>query len=125
MVAILDTKTQSVEWSTLEGFPTYHDVTYPQFLKMFTPESEDRYQVRLVSTKEADKFYEHPYSGRVEPYYAFENEAETVTPGPTARQEKQDFRSLLDRYLETRPLEGDYESVDIRKVADLILHEKD
>jgi hypothetical protein len=102
VVAIFNTETAKVRWVDLAGFPAHKTVDLDTFQRDFDPASEDRYRVRLASNKEADAFYLHPHSGRVEAEYAFE--ADALRPADAEPTKKpQDFDSQVKRYVEAKP----------------------
>lgn len=82
-VAIVDTDTLKVEWVPMEGFPVYRVVNFEEWSKLVTKDHEDRYQVILASSEEAEAFYQHPLMAQAEPVYNFqmseEQKAEIAT----------------------------------------------
>jgi len=60
-----------LDWITLGGFPEYRHVSYTEFVAKFDPDSEDRYDVKIQSPAEAELFYQHPYSARVQVEYDY------------------------------------------------------
>lgn len=100
-VAVLDTKTLSVKWLPLTGFPVHRRGSLKEFEAQFDPASEDRWKVELRNHADSERFYAMPESVRYEAVYAYDTQDSVQN-----RDEPPTDWSLgasLDRWVKTVP----------------------
>ena len=100
-VAILDTKTLTLEWIPLDGFPRYIETDLGAFMKCVTQDGEDRYRVHLKSAQEAEIYYAHPMASRAQPILSYDlvqEEKQGKSASPTWST-----RAILERHVEAVP----------------------
>jgi DNA repair exonuclease SbcCD nuclease subunit len=102
-VIVFDTETgQSHQIDT--KMPQYRRQTLEQFEATVREESEDRFEVRMKSFEEAQRFYGHSLSHRAVPVYDY---VESATNRPNVDKDRKeivfDVQSLMKAYLENNP----------------------
>lgn len=98
-VGIVNTKTMTVEWVPLTGYPEYRQVTLDQFVKLADERSEHRYRVNLNSHDESEAFFRHPHFNRATAQYNYdETPSEQVLENPDWS-----FEGICRRYLKSVP----------------------
>ncbi len=70
-IGLLDTCSLSLKWIPVTGFPAYRAVSLGEFVSSAAEQSEDRYEVVLRDTNEAQALYQHPLAGRTRPRYDY------------------------------------------------------
>ncbi len=102
-VMVLDTETGRVE-PVDTVMPKYHRQTLDQFEATVRAESEDRFEVKLKSFEEAQRFYGHPLSHRAIPVYDYVESAPNQPNVESVHREIVfDVHSLMKAYVENNP----------------------
>jgi len=96
----VDKDSINLEWIALDGFPQYHYVSWPEFERIFDPNSEDRYTVTISSPEEATAFYKHSHSARAYIEYDY---SVLQTELPSAELAKKDWslQAAIQRWVHT------------------------
>lgn len=98
-VAIVNTKTMTVQWVPLTGYPEYRSVSLAEFTALAGEASEHRYRVKLNSHEETEQFFQHPHFNRATAEYNYDE-----TPAEqSAEVEDWSFEGTCRRYLKTVP----------------------
>ena len=102
-VMVLDTKTGRV-YPIDTKMPQYHRQNLAQFEATVVENSEDRFEVKLKSFEEAEKFYAHPLSHRAVPIYDYiESKPGTSNVEASTADIVFDVKTLMKSYLDTNP----------------------
>jgi len=100
-VAVFDLDTFDITWVPLPGYPRYRVVDFDTWRKEASDKSEDRFQVLLANSDEAEAFYAHPLMGRAEPVYSFELPTEVAKAADA--QKLWSREDVMRRYTERVP----------------------
>ena len=102
-VVVLDTQSGKAELIDTK-MPQYRQHTLDQFEATVREDSEDRFEVRMKSFEEAQRFYGHPLSHRAVPVYDY-IESSTNKPNVETSQKEIvfDVQNLMKAYLENNP----------------------
>ena len=102
-VMVLDTKSGKAQLVDTK-MPQYRRHTLDQFEATVREDSEDRFEVRMKSFEEAQRFYGHPLSHRAVPVYDY-IESSTNKPNVETSQKEIvfDVQNLMKAYLENNP----------------------
>jgi DNA repair exonuclease SbcCD nuclease subunit len=102
-VMILDTKAGKV-YPIDTKMPQYHRHSFDQFEASVVDNSEDRFEVKLKSFQEAEKFYAHPLSHRAVPIYDYiESSPSTSNVESSTPEMSFEVNALMKAYLENNP----------------------
>jgi hypothetical protein len=102
-VVILDTETGKVELVDTK-MPQYHRQSLDQFEATVRADSEDRFEVKLKSFEEAQRFYGHPLSHRAIPVYDYIESAPGKSNVETVQNDVVfDVQSLMKAYIQNNP----------------------
>lgn len=98
-VAVVNTKSMTVEWVPMTGYPEYRKVTLAEFEKLATEKSEHRYRVVLNSHAESEQFFRHPHFNRAVAQYNYDE----TPPDQVVENPDWSFEGICRRYLKTVP----------------------
>jgi|APGre2960657373_1045057.scaffolds.fasta_scaffold03011_2 DNA repair exonuclease SbcCD nuclease subunit len=102
-VVVLDTQSGKAELIDTK-MPQYRRHTLDQFEATVREESEDRFEVKMKSFEEAQRFYGHPLSHRAVPVYDYIESATNKPNVETSQKEIVfDVHNLMKAYLENNP----------------------
>jgi hypothetical protein len=105
-VAVLDMPNLNLAWVEMTGFPTYAELSLPEWEQRVEEEgdSENRYRVLINGTAEAERYFQHPRMRQAKPVY-LGIAAQVASHVNAPRVGKLSFQAadVLRRYVHSRP----------------------